>query len=36
MSRAPTTAPGRFFSRRWQGQVPVRVLLWRDMLLSAA
>ncbi len=25
--------PGvRFFSRRWCGQVPVSVLLWRDML----
>jgi hypothetical protein len=24
--------PGNFFSRRWKGQVPWSVLLWRDML----
>jgi len=23
---------GQYFSRRWQGQVPLAVLLWRDML----
>jgi hypothetical protein len=25
-------SPGNFFSRRWQGQVPLAVLFWRDML----
>lgn len=24
--------PGQYFSRRWHGQVPLAVLLWRDML----
>jgi hypothetical protein len=24
--------PGNYFSRRWQGQVPVATLFWRDML----
>lgn len=23
---------GQYFSRRWHGQVPLAVLLWRDML----
>lgn len=23
---------GNYFSRRWQGQVPVAILFWRDML----
>lgn len=23
---------GHYFSRRWQGQVPVAILFWRDML----
>ncbi len=27
----PTTS-GNFFSRRWYGQLPLAVLLWRDML----
>ncbi len=25
-------SPGNYFARRWHGQVPVAVLLWRDML----
>jgi hypothetical protein len=29
----PCHPPGHFFSHRWRGQVPVRVLFWRDMLL---
>ena len=32
-SREPAAALSRFFSRRWRGQVPARVLFWRDMLL---
>ncbi|MDP3584518.1 MAG: hypothetical protein Q8R61_05295 [Thiobacillus sp.] len=27
-----STAFGNFFARRWQGQVPLAALLWRDML----
>jgi hypothetical protein len=27
-----STAYGNFFARRWHGQVPLAVLLWRDML----
>ena len=23
---------GRFFARRWRGEVPMRTLLWRDLL----
>ncbi|MBW8371470.1 MAG: hypothetical protein K0M66_10945 [Thiobacillus sp.] len=26
------TFSGNYFSRRWHGQVPLAVLLWRDML----
>lgn len=26
------TATGGYFSRRWHGQVPLTVLLWRDMI----
>lgn len=26
-------ASGNYFSRRWHGQVPLTVLLWRDMLI---
>jgi len=26
------TFSGNYFSRRWRGQVPLAVLLWRDML----
>lgn len=33
MTTARTPAAGNFFSRRWRGQVPVRRLFWRDMLL---
>jgi hypothetical protein len=33
MTRVPSPAAGNFFSRRWRGQVPVRRLFWRDMLL---
>lgn len=33
MTTAPSPAAGNFFSRRWRGQVPVRRLFWRDMLL---
>lgn len=25
-------APGGYFTRRWHGQVPLTVLLWRDMI----
>lgn len=25
-------SPGDYFSRRWRGEVPLRVLLWYDML----
>ena len=25
-------APGNYFSRRWRGETPLRVLLWRDTL----
>jgi hypothetical protein len=24
--------PGNYFARRWQGQVPLTILFWRDML----
>jgi len=27
-----STRPGNFFSRRWNAQLPLSVLLWRDML----
>ena len=33
VTTALSPAAGNFFSRRWRGQVPVRVLFWRDMLL---
>lgn len=33
MTQLPSPAPGRFFSHRWHGQVPVRLLVWRDMLV---
>lgn len=29
----PPGTTGHFFSRRWRGQVPLRQLFWRDMLL---
>ncbi len=32
----PSPSPGHFFSRRWHGQVPVRRLFWRDMLLAGS
>lgn len=34
-SSPPTPPPpaGHFFSRRWRGQVPLRQLFWRDMLV---
>ena len=28
----PPNRPGHYFSRRWNAQVPMQVLLWRDML----
>ena len=34
MSQAP--APGHFFKARWRGQVPLRRLFWRDMLLAGS
>jgi hypothetical protein len=33
MSQAPAATPGNFFLSRWRGQVPLRRLFWRDMLL---
>ena len=34
MSQTPL--PGHFFSARWRGQVPLRRLFWRDMLLAGS
>ena len=33
MTQRPGLASGHFFSHRWHGQVPVRLLFWRDMLV---